>query len=193
MKKIIFAVLILAVLLVGLMLLLGRCGYDVRGHKIYDSLDDYDKAFELSGIKNLEDSRAFFPEDIEELSTQSFYCEWELGAIGDADVEMCLSVQYGESGLQDEIERLLEYADSKVVYDPVSFKYPAYVLTLGYDGASWYALVDNQNMVVHYIMLQLIDVDRIDINKDFLPDGYYDFGYVKNQSYSAFESEETEK
>lgn len=192
MKKFILTVLIIALLLVGLMLLLSKCGYDVRGHETYKEIEDYEKAFKLTNIKYFEEAKELFPEDLEGLMALNFYCEWELGLLGDADVEMSLSVQYGEGSIKEELERLKELADGKVVYDTTTFEYPAYVLMLGHEGANWYALVDESSFTIHYVMLQLIDKDRIDISHDFLPKGYYDFGYVKNQSYSVLE-EETSK
>lgn len=182
MKKII--ALALAVLsVVGLC----ACAYDYRGHEVYDSMINYDDAFELEGIRYVEYARELFPDDTEDFKVEDFYFEWELGMIGDADVEMCLSVNYGAEYYEEEIERLKEIGEGDVKYDAESFKYPAYVSVLGYDGASWYALLDAENFTVHYVLLQLMDEDRIDISKEFLPKEYYDFGYVKGQSYNIYE------
>ncbi len=178
MKRLILTSIILA-------LLLAFCGCSgLFGYEKYTDTNDYSKIFELSEIRYTE-ALELFPDDIETLNVQDFYFEWKLGIVGSADVQFLLSVMYDDLQLQQEILRIQSLADGKVVYDTESFEHKAYVLLLGYDNTSYYALIDGNT--IHYVLLQLMDKENIDIDTDFLPLGYEDLGDVENTSYSVYE------
>lgn len=170
-----------------LILLPKACADDSFGHETYTKFDDYNKIFELTELRYDEEAFELFPQNIEGLEVDDFYCEWELGFVGSAKVEMLLSVNYQQSDFDDEISRIKAVGNGKINYDTVNFKFPAYVSVLGYLNTNWYALVDETNTTIHYVLLQLINKDDIDINKDFLPNNYEELGDVKNVSYNIYE------
>jgi len=156
-------------------------------YELYTDVEDYDKIFELTEIRH---SEAFelFPEDVSDLTVEDFFCEWDLGFVGSSSTEICLSVVYSQDTYAAEIARLSQLANNNVVYDTQTFILPAYVTVLGYDCTSWYALVDESSYTVHYVLLQLVYEEDIDMNHDFLPRGYYDLGDVENASYNVYEA-----
>lgn len=174
-------------LVVVMLLSCAGCTDDCFGHETYTKAEEYHKIFELSEMRFDEEGFELFPETVDDLSVTDFYCEWELSFVGSAKVEIALSVYYDENGFNDEITRLKSVGDSKVVYDTENFKYNAYVSMLGYYNTSYYALVDEENNAIHYVMLQLIDAEDIDISKNYLPDDYVELGDVKNISYTIYE------
>lgn len=163
------------------------CAGDAFGHETFTSTDAYPKIFELTELRFKEDAFELFPKEVEYLEVQDFYCEWELGIVGSAKAEIALSVNYTAATFADEVERLKGLANGKAIYDEETFQYPAYVTVLGYKNTSYYALVDAQEHMIHYVLLQIIDVADIDINKEFLPRGYGESGEVQNVSYNMYE------
>lgn len=162
------------------------CAYDSFGHEIYTDVKDYKTAFELSEIRFGEARDELFPKDISAMDVKSFYFEWELGFVGSAGVETLLSVKYEEDAFLNEISRLQLLADGNVMYDEERFSFPAYVTVLGELNTSVYALVDDHNFEIHYIHLQLLEEERIDIAAEFLPDGYFEYGEVTGVSFDAY-------
>lgn len=182
MKKLIL--LILCVILgAGLVYLIGFGSF---GHEIYSDPADYGKIFDLTEIRFTEGFE-LFPEDITDLDVQDFYCEWELGIVGSATAEIHLAVSYGEEDFAEEILRLESVGGGDIRMDTENFYCPAYVAVMGYYGTSWYALADEDSMTVHYVLLQIIDKMRIDIDKSLIPHGYYGAGDVMGASYCIYE------
>ena len=179
---------IIALLLLPFMLLtcIG-CSDDAFGHQTYTEPEHYHKIFELTEIRYSEDAFELFPETVDTLSVEDFYCEWELGIVGSAKAEISLSVTYSHADFKTELSRLKSLSDGKLIFDTENFNYDAYVSVLGYMNTSYYALIDNERSTIHYILLQLINTDDIDINKEFLPFGYSELGEVKDISYNIYE------
>ena len=163
------------------------CARDAFGHETYTNTDSYHKIFDLNEIRFKEEAFELFPKEIESLGTASFYCEWELGIVGSARVEIALSVNYTETAFAEEVGRLKGLCNGKAVYNDQTFQFPAYVTVLGYNHTNYYALVDEQNSRIHYVLLQLISDENIDIDKSLLPNGYGELGEVQGMSYYAYE------
>ena len=174
----------LIILLLTLSILFSSCE-NMFGYEKYTNINDYSKIFELTEIRYDEDAMVMFPLDVEGLNVQNFYFEWGLDFVGSADVELLLSVKYDNAQLQKEIERLRSLADGKIVHDTQTFAFEAYVLILGYNSTNYYALVDGNT--VHYVMLQIVALDNINIDKNLLPKGYEKLGDVKGFSFNVFE------
>lgn len=168
-------------------LLLVACADDSFGHETYTKTKDYDKIFDLTEIRFDESAFELFPQNVDDLQVVDFYCEWELGIVGSAKVELLLSVNYQQVDFDNEISRIKALGNGNINYDDTNFKFPAYVSMLGYMNTNYYALIDEANTTIHYVLLQLIYEEDIDINKDFLPDNYVELGEVKDISYNIYE------
>lgn len=176
-------------LIICALLVLSCCGCSKGsfGHEIYDDIKDYSKIFELTELRYDEDAFEIFPKDAEGLDVSHFYCEWNLGAVGSAEAQICLSVRYDKEDLNAEIERLKSLGGGNMVFDTDNFQYPAYVSVLGYMNTNYYALVDKDNSCVHYILLQIINAGDVGFDKNYLPNGYGELGAVDNISYNIYE------
>ena len=96
-----------------------------------------------------------------------------------------LSVKYNETEFDAEIERIssLKFtSDVHLTYDTVNFNYPAIVAALDYYCSSEYILIDRENLTLHYIYAQLVAIKDWNINKDYLPHGYYGEGDVSTEA-----------
>lgn len=182
MKKVFSLILVLVILFT-----FNGCAYDAFGHETYTDVTDYTSAFELPEIRYYNARDELFPRDVSNLNVDSFYFEWELGIVGSADVETLLSVTYEQDVFSTEIARLQSLVNGEVVYDEERFSLPAYVTVLGALETSVYALVDTDNLKIHYIYLQLLDKARIDIPNDFLPSGYYGYGDILGEKVDVYE------
>ena len=156
----------------------------VFGYEKYTDISDYPEIFNLSEIRYTE-ALELFPKEIEALDVLNFYFEWKMGIIGSADVQFLLSVTYDDLQLQQEILRIKSLANGNVIHDSNNFAYEAYVLLLGCDNTSYYALIDGNT--IHYVLLQLMEQKDICFNSDLLPIGYENLGWVKNASYNVYE------
>lgn len=156
----------------------------VFGHEKYSDIKDYSKIFDLSEIRYSE-ALEMFPKDVDSLDIKKFYFEWNLGAVGSAEVQFLLSVTYDDVNLQEELSRIQSLANGNIVYDTESFKYDAYVLMLGYNNTSYYALVDDNT--IHYMLLQIVDAEDINFSATLLPKGYDGLGEIKDISYNVYE------
>lgn len=163
------------------------CTGDEFGHEIYTTAEDYSKIFELTEIRFNHCAMELFPQNIDGFAVTDFYCEWKLGIVGSATAEILLSVEYTEAEFNAETDRLKSLADGKIIYDTENFEYPAYVSILGYDATSYYALVDAQANTVHYVLLQIIGKEKLNIDSGYLPHGYHDLGDVASLSYNVYE------
>ncbi len=145
-------------------------------HKTFTDAEDYSKIFELTELRFDEVAMELFPGNVEDLTVADFYCEWEIGIVGSAKVEILLSAKYETADFDAETDRLKALADGKIVYDTQHFQYPAYVSVLGNMNTNYYALVDEENQTVHYLLLQMINAEDVDVDQAYLPAGYGEFG-----------------
>jgi len=165
---------------------LTACYENLFGHERYEKPDDYPKIFDLSEIRYNEEAFELFPETDDHLAVEAFYCEWELGIVGSAKVEILLTVNYSQAEFENELSRIKALGDGGIVYDTERFELPAYISMLGYMNTNYYALVDETNRTVHYVLLQLINTEDIDIPQEFIPDGYGELGHVQNGNFSIY-------
>jgi len=168
-------------------LLLVACADDSFGHETYTKTKDYHKIFDLTEIRYNESAFELFPQKVDGLQVDDFYCEWELGIVGSAKVEILLSVNYQQVDFDNEISRIKALGNGSINYDDANFIFPAYVSVLGYMNTNYYALIDEANTTIHYVLLQLINDEDIDINKNFLPNNYAELGKVEGISYNIYE------
>ncbi len=187
MKKLIAILSIVAVLLGAF----AGCAPDSFGHETYTDVADYYKIFELTELREKIEIQELFPEDISDLDVQDFYSEWELGFVGSADYELYLSIQYSDEEFNAEIDRIKDLYHGCILYDTEHFHYPAYALVVGYLNTSVYALVDESNGIIHYVCVQLMSDDRLDIPDDLMPIGYHDFGEVEGIEFHVTEKNDS--
>ncbi|MBQ9930634.1 MAG: hypothetical protein IJO72_07665 [Oscillospiraceae bacterium] len=175
-------------ILLCVVLIFSLCGCEglTFEHKTFTQADDYSGIFELTELRYSEVAMELFPETVSELTVCEFYCEWERGIVGSAKVELLLSVQYEAAAFTAETDRLKALADGKIVYDTQHFQYPAYVSVLGNMNTNYYALVDEENQTVHYLLLQLVNAENVDFDQAYLPAGYGEFGANQELDFNVY-------
>lgn len=178
MKKIFIILLVISLMLTG-------CS-DVYERIVYDDVEEYDLIWDLPE-KRIVDLK-LFPKNIDDYNVTDFYCDYTVYFPVGTGYEVLLSVKFDENTYQDEIRRISNLTEiKKVQYDTNNFILPAYVSTIGYLSSNEYVLVDKENYTLHYLYLQLVDKEEMEINTDFLPKGY-DYGNVEGYSFSIYDN-----
>lgn len=190
MKK--FAACILILLLVCT---LSACNYV----DTYTTVDSYPEFFKLSGrwiidemyyeyngMRYLDFKSLLFPDSITQLNVKEYYCIYN----HNERFEVLLSIAYSEEAYLKEIERLSSVIhNGKILYTTDHFEYPAYVTALGYNECSEYALLDEEQHVIHYVYLQAIRLKDIKMPSLYLPKKLRDYGDVEGICFTIYNTE----
>ena len=176
-------------ILLIVMLTFSACGDNLE-RTVYTDINDYNDIWTLSdrripGYKHdAYGISVLFPQSVSELEVLDFYCRHDNHLIG-ASYQIWLSVKYDEEAYADEIARLREL--TKGFNASSYFDRPAYVMLLGFEFISEYALADDENMIIDYLYIQSLELKNIDISTDLLPKGYSDLGTI---TYNGYEKDE---
>ncbi len=130
-------------------------------------IENYDKSYYLENYSGDLDSGLFvFPDGAEEMINSEFVSYLKTGLF-DTDGYIILQSQYSEDKYQAEVERLSqiectitfreESVTRQVKYDEESYSLPAYVAVDGFDYIYEYALVDEENCAITYVLLSYPD------------------------------------
>ena len=141
-------------------------------------IESYDKADILENYGGDIDSGLFlFPDDTKNMIEPSFTFSMKTGLF-DSDGYIILQTKYSKEDYQAEVERLsdiecsLAFDDAevtqKVKYDEKSYALPAYVAMDGYDYGYEYALVNEENCEITYILLSYPDYVDLSEYKEYL-------------------------
>ena len=172
---------LLAVLAMLMIAALSSCGY--FAHKTYYSnTADYAKIWLLSGLRNGDYGISpIFPEKLDGMQVDDFFCRYDEQLPLGEGFQIHLNVKYGsESDFAAEIERISSVG--KRCDDNFSdTQYEAYSLCMGEVYSYEYALADRENSVIHYLYLQGVPKDQIEIDNSLIPDNYSEYGSVENK------------
>lgn len=114
--------------------------------------------------------------------------------------QIYLNITLPEEDYKKEVKRLAnikketinewtEYPTSRDIRnDTTHFKYPAYVAMFDETSSFEYALLDEKNHTIIYVMFQFTDKNEIRFNKNYLPKGYRDYAdrYEKFKSFNIY-------
>lgn len=126
-------------------------------------IENYDKSYYLDTYGGDLDTGLFiFPDNTEDMINPSFVSRLKTGLF-DTDGYLILHTQYSQEKYLAEINRLSniqcvltfngEEVTQKVKYDEKTYALPAYVAVDGFDYVYEYALVDERNFSISYILL----------------------------------------
>ena len=147
--------------------------------------EGYDKAQIVADFGSEMNSGFFiFPDDPDKAVQNEFSYSTKTGLF-DTDGYFILKAVYSDEDFKAEEERLSEisceinFKDSShtnyIMYDDVSYNYPAYVANDGYDHAYEYALLDEENDTIIYVSLSYPQNTDLSGFEDYLkkdPDAY---------------------
>ena len=162
---------------------------DVYERTTYTDVKDYKKIWGLSERRSGGKYQCdIFPKDVSNLNVKELYCDHTVYLPLGTGFEVLLSIEYDEQLFTQEINRISNLSkENSVVYDTYNFVFPAYVAMLGYHNCNEYALVDEKNLTIHYIYLQLVHKEDLEINTEYLPPDF-DFGDVEGYNFSIYHS-----
>ena len=151
-----------------------------------EGIENYDKSFleeEFSG--DMTSHFFLFPDDLDDTEDAEFWYEYKTGLF-DTDGSFFLSAVYSDEDFADEIERISEITctvndgvediTQAVIYDEDMYNYPAYIAIDGYTHNYEYALIDEEENRIVYVLLGYPDYDELSEYSDYLKSdpGAYD-------------------
>lgn len=143
-----------------------------------EGIENYDKSYleeEFSG--DMTSHFFLFPDDLKDAEDAEFWYEYKTGLF-DTDGSFFLSAVYSDEDFADEIERISEITctvndgvediTQTVIYDEDMYNYPAYIAIDGYTHNYEYALIDEDDNRIVYVLLGYPDYDELSEYSDYL-------------------------
>ena len=141
-------------------------------------IEHYDKSAIVKEYQHDMDSGFFiFPDNIDNMIDASYKSSVRTGLF-DSDAYFILKATYDQENFEKEVNRLsqitceIKSGDdtfvSKVKYDENTYNYPAYIASDGYDYVYEYALLDEENASIIYILLSYPEYTNLKEYKDYM-------------------------
>jgi len=127
--------------------------------------------------KEIKGTLKIFPDSLEELGAENYYYKCTEG-IFDSECQIYLQCKMTEEKFDSEKERLSKILDKyedeiqEIVFDENNFKHPAYVTIYNFDSSYEYALLDEEQKIIHYIHLQFVPEKNVAFDSALLPQNY---------------------
>ncbi|MCR5116329.1 MAG: helix-turn-helix domain-containing protein [Lachnospiraceae bacterium] len=165
--------------IIGMMLLLGVLALDyVKPLKHIEGIQNYDKAYLEEQFSGDMTSHFFlFPDDLDKTEDANFWYEYKTGLL-DTDGSFFLTADYSDEEFANEIKRISEVTctvnddvedhTQAVRYDEQMYNYPAYIAIDGYTNNYEYALIDEDNDRIIYVLLGYPDYKELSEYKEYL-------------------------
>ncbi len=178
---VIIAIAFLAVLkyFLGLIFVLSMLFFDyAKPMNDVEGLDKYDKQYLIEEFSGDMTSHFFlFPDDLINTEDADFRYEYKVGLL-DTDASFFLTATYSDEAFEAEVERISgitctvndgnEDHTQAVIYDEDMYRYPAYIAIDGYCHTYEYALIDEANDRIIYVLTSYPDPEHLKEYSDFL-------------------------
>ena len=173
------AFLIVLKYLLGLILVMSMLFFDyAKPMNHFEGIENYDKKKLIEEFSGDMTSNFFlFPDDLSRAQEADFVYEYKTGLL-DTDGWFFLTAKYSDEDYEAERERLSEvtctidhkdiHSVKSVIYDEEMYNYPAYIAIDGYTHNYEYALMDDANNTVVYVLLGYPDPDVLSEYRDYL-------------------------
>ena len=151
----------------------GLAAYDsAKPFEKITGIENYNKEFLLDQYGSDLDSGMFiFPDDTSNAITSEYESAFKTGMFG-SDGRIFLTATYSPDDFVKEVERLScitctvfatkwedsDYHVSDILYDTDTYNYPAYVAVDGFKSVYEYALIDDDNNRIIYVLLSYPDI-----------------------------------
>lgn len=146
--------------------------------KTFNGIENYDKSYYIETYSGDLDTGFFiFPDTADNMINPQFDCKLKTGFF-DTDGYMILKTEYSPENYDAEIERLSslecsitfheETVTQQIKYDTDSYTLPAYVTVDGFDYVYEYALIDDANNTITYVLLSHPQTVGCPAYKDYL-------------------------
>ena len=184
-----FAFLAVLKYFLGLIFVLSMLFFDyAKPMNDVEGLDKYDKQYLIEEFSGDMTSHFFlFPDDLSNTEDADFRYEYKVGLL-DTDASFFLTATYSDEAFEAEVERISgitctvndgnEDHTQAVIYDEDMYRYPAYIAIDGYCHTYEYALIDEANNRVIYVLTSYPDPEHLKEYSDFLKNDpkAYDLG-----------------
>ena len=161
------------IVLVGIIIMLLFVGSIVQTESV-DENENYNKKKIVEEYGSDIDSALFlFPDDLQAMTETTFVSNLRSGLF-DTDGYLILKSKYSMEDYETEVARLagtkcvVMGTESAVRYDTESYALPAYVAVDGFDYVYEYALVDEENCEITYVLLSYPEYDDLSEYKECL-------------------------
>lgn len=161
------------IVLVGIIIMLLFVGSIVQTESV-DENENYNKKKIVEEYGSDIDSALFlFPDDLQAMTETTFVSNLRSGLF-DTDGYLILKSKYSMEDYETEVARLADTkcvvmgTESAVRYDTESYALPAYVAVDGFDYVYEYALVDEENCEITYVLLSYPEYDDLSEYKECL-------------------------
>lgn len=161
------------IVLVGIIIMLLFVGSIVQTESV-DENENYNKKKIVEEYGSDIDSALFlFPDDLQAMMETTFVSKFKSGLF-DTDGYLILKSKYSIEDYETEVARLagtkcvVMGTESAVRYDTESYALPAYVAVDGFDYVYEYALVDEENCEITYVLLSYPEYDDLSEYKECL-------------------------
>lgn len=161
------------IVLVGIIIMLLLVGSIVQTESV-DENENYNKKKIVEEYGSDIDSALFlFPDDLQAMTETTFISNFKSGLF-DTDGYLILKSKYSIEDYETEVARLADTkcvvmgTESAVRYDTESYALPAYVAVDGFDYVYEYALVDEKNCEITYVLLSYPEYDDLSEYKECL-------------------------
>ncbi len=158
------------ILVVIIALSFSGCSY--IAYKDYYTKEDYLNIWELEGVRyDAEGISPLFPESIEDLDVQEFFCKHDQQLPLGEGIQILLKIHYDTDLFVSEKERISSITEECTD----SFNNPdftAYSTQICNEGVSEYVLINNEAQTIYYIYLQDIPKKEIESDHKLLPEEY---------------------
>lgn len=146
--------------------------------KTFNGIENYDKSYYIETYSGDLDTGFFiFPDTTDNMINPQFDCKLKTGLF-DTDGYMILKTEYSPENYDAEIERLsslecsITFNEETVIqqakFDADSYALPAYVTVDGFDYVYEYALIDDANNTITYVLLSYPQTVGWPAYKDYL-------------------------
>ena len=161
------------IVLVGIIIMLLLVGSIVQTESV-DENENYNKKKIVEEYGSDIDSALFlFPDDLQAMTETTFVSNFKSGLF-DTDGYLILKSKYSIEDYETEVARLagtkcvVMGTESAVRYDTESYVLPAYVAVDGFDYVYEYALVEEENCEITYVLLSYPEYDDLSEYKECL-------------------------
>ena len=161
------------IVLVGIIIMLLLVGSIVQTESV-DENENYNKKKIVEEYGSDIDSALFlFPDDLQAMTETTFVSNFKSGLF-DTDGYLILKSKYSIEDYETEVARLagtkcvVMGTESAVRYDTESYALPAYVAVDGFDYVYEYALVEEENCEITYVLLSYPEYDDLSEYKECL-------------------------
>ena len=143
-----------------------------------EGIENYDKNYLIGEFSADMTSNFFlFPDDLSNTEDADFRYEYKVGLL-DTDASFFLTATYSDEAFEAEVERISgitctvndgnEDHTQAVIYDEDMYRYPAYIAIDGYCHTYEYALLDEANDRIIYVLTSYPDPEHLKEYGDFL-------------------------